>query len=254
MARQFFRRAVRLRPHPREPLRGREGRHRAEPGPQFLRHPRGRPEGARRLPRLRMAVADRPGPVRRAADSERDAVADLDRCAMGPGSLPRPLAEDGAARQTPSAWCRSSPSCGRYWRKPSRWPSRGRFTSSPAGGTPTRTCEPQLMRIIRRAGLVPWPRLFQNLRASRETELAERFPLRVVTDWLGNSPRVAHDHYLSTTEEHFQRRCKIRCSSAAKCGAARNGTGSHRLARLARSPCGLRVYARRCDPELFETR
>jgi integrase len=63
----------------------------------------------------------------------------------------------------------------------------------------------QLMRIIRRAGLVPWPRLFQNLRASRETELAERFPLRVVTDWLGNSPRVAHDHYLSTTEEHFRR-------------------------------------------------
>ena len=63
----------------------------------------------------------------------------------------------------------------------------------------------QLMRIIRRAGLVPWPRLFQNLRASRETELAERFPLRVVTDWLGNTPGVAHDHYLSTTEEHFRR-------------------------------------------------
>jgi integrase len=63
----------------------------------------------------------------------------------------------------------------------------------------------QLTRIIRRAGLVPWPRLFQNLRASRETELAERFPLRVVTDWLGNSPRVAHDHYLSTTEEHYRR-------------------------------------------------
>jgi integrase len=63
----------------------------------------------------------------------------------------------------------------------------------------------QFLRIIRRAGLVPWPRLFQNLRASRETELAERFPLRVVTDWLGNTPDVAHDHYLSTTEEHFKR-------------------------------------------------
>src|SRR5262249_45322186 len=70
----------------------------------------------------------------------------------------------------------------------------------------------ELMRIIRRAGLVPWPRLFQNLRASRETELSERFPLKVVTDWLGNSPRVAHDHYLSTTEEHFRR--------AAESGAA----------------------------------
>src|SRR5262249_33457064 len=70
----------------------------------------------------------------------------------------------------------------------------------------------ELMRIIRRAGLVPWPRLFQNLRASRETELSERFPLKVVTDWLGHSPRVAHDHHLSTTEEHFRR--------AAESGAA----------------------------------
>ncbi len=85
----------------------------------------------------------------------------------------------------------------------------------------------QFTRIIRRAGLTPWPRLFQNLRASRETELAEKFPLRVVTDWLGNSPRVAHDHYLSTTEEHFQR--------AAKSGAARNRAESHGLAGLAGS-------------------
>ena len=30
----------------------------------------------------------------------------------------------------------------------------------------------RLGRIIRRAGLKPWPRLFHNLRASRETELA----------------------------------------------------------------------------------
>jgi integrase len=63
----------------------------------------------------------------------------------------------------------------------------------------------QLLRIMARAGVEPWPRLFQNLRASRETELAKRFPLRAVTDWIGNSPNVAHDHYLSTTEEDFQR-------------------------------------------------
>ena len=30
----------------------------------------------------------------------------------------------------------------------------------------------------RRAGLTAWPRLFHNLRASRETELMERFPIR----------------------------------------------------------------------------
>jgi hypothetical protein len=31
-------------------------------------------------------------------------------------------------------------------------------------------------RIIKRAGLKPWPKLFQNLRSTRETELAEDFP------------------------------------------------------------------------------
>ena len=31
----------------------------------------------------------------------------------------------------------------------------------------------QLERIIRKSDLKPWPKLFQNLRATRETELAE---------------------------------------------------------------------------------
>ncbi len=43
-------------------------------------------------------------------------------------------------------------------------------------------------KIIRRAGLTPWPRLFQNLRASRETELADAFPVQVVTAWAWFKP------------------------------------------------------------------
>lgn len=61
----------------------------------------------------------------------------------------------------------------------------------------------QLRRIIKRAGLVPWPKLFQNLRSTRETELCERFPMHVVTAWLGNSPEIARKHYLQTTEQHY---------------------------------------------------
>ncbi len=60
-------------------------------------------------------------------------------------------------------------------------------------------------KIVRRAGLQPWPRLFHNLRASRETELVESFPVQVVTSWLGNTPKVAMQHYLMTTDEHFAR-------------------------------------------------
>jgi integrase len=60
-----------------------------------------------------------------------------------------------------------------------------------------------LEKIIERAGLKAWPRLFHNLRASRETELVERFPVQVVTSWLGNTPAVAMRHYLMTTDAHF---------------------------------------------------
>ncbi len=63
----------------------------------------------------------------------------------------------------------------------------------------------QAHRIIKRAGLKPWEKTFQNLRASRETELVEDFPVHVVTEWLGNSPDIARKHYLQTHEEHFQR-------------------------------------------------
>jgi len=61
----------------------------------------------------------------------------------------------------------------------------------------------QLQRIIRRAGLQPWPKLFHNLRATRETELAESFPLHVVCVWIGNSPTIAAKHYPQATNEHF---------------------------------------------------
>jgi len=63
----------------------------------------------------------------------------------------------------------------------------------------------RLTDIIKRAGVKPWPKIFQNLRSTRETELVELFPVHVVTTWLGNSPAVANRHYLQTTEEHFTR-------------------------------------------------
>ena len=61
----------------------------------------------------------------------------------------------------------------------------------------------QFERIIYRAGLIPWPKLFQNLRATRETELAEQFPSHVVCEWIGHSQAVATKHYLQTTDDHF---------------------------------------------------
>jgi hypothetical protein len=58
-------------------------------------------------------------------------------------------------------------------------------------------------KIIAKAGVEPWPKLFQNLRATRQTELAGEHPAHVVCDWMGNSQAVASKHYLHTTEEDF---------------------------------------------------
>ena len=62
----------------------------------------------------------------------------------------------------------------------------------------------QLLRIMAQAGVKPWPKLFHNLRASRETELCESFPLHVVCAWIGNSAVIAAKHYLQVTDDHFE--------------------------------------------------
>ena len=69
-------------------------------------------------------------------------------------------------------------------------------------------------RLVKRAGLEAWPRLFHNLRASRETELLEEFPVHVVAQWLGHDAKVCLKHYAQTTEDHFDR-----ASGGAESGA-----------------------------------
>lgn len=69
----------------------------------------------------------------------------------------------------------------------------------------TQNLRTQFQRIIRRAGLTPWPRLFHNLRATRQTELAATYPIHVVCRWIGNSEAVAQEHYLTVTDADFHR-------------------------------------------------
>jgi integrase len=80
-----------------------------------------------------------------------------------------------------------------------------------------------LEKIIERAGLKKWPRPFQNLRASCETELADRFPIKTVTEWIGNSEAVARAHYMMVTEDHFA--AAIAGSENEKSGATGGAAG-----------------------------
>ncbi|MEM4168372.1 MAG: site-specific integrase [Candidatus Caldarchaeum sp.] len=61
------------------------------------------------------------------------------------------------------------------------------------------------VKIIRRAGVEPWPKLWHNLRASCESDLAQDYPLAVVTKWLGNTPSIALRHYVDPTDDAFER-------------------------------------------------
>ena len=60
-----------------------------------------------------------------------------------------------------------------------------------------------MKRIVRKAGVPVWPKLFVNLRSTRQTELAAIRPAHVVCEWMGNSRDVAAEHYLQTTGADF---------------------------------------------------
>lgn len=60
-----------------------------------------------------------------------------------------------------------------------------------------------LARFIRSAGLTPWLKPWQNLRATAETELMERHPAHAVLAWIGHTRAVAERHYLQVTDAHF---------------------------------------------------
>jgi integrase len=61
----------------------------------------------------------------------------------------------------------------------------------------------QLTQIVAKAGLTLWPKPWQNCRASRETELVQRWPEHIVCAWLGHSQIVARKHYLQVRDSDF---------------------------------------------------
>ena len=108
----------------------------------------------------------------------------------------------------------------------------------------------RLLRIIDRAGERPWPKLFHNLRSSRQTELEEQYPTHVVCAWLGNSEIVARAHYLQVLDAHFDRASGVVEKLAQKC--AQHGTENARTDpqcsdRSAGNQPDLRANTRPCE-------
>ncbi len=92
----------------------------------------------------------------------------------------------------------------------------------------------QFERIVRRAGLTPWPRLFNAMRASRATELAAEYPSAVCSAWMGHSAAIAEAHYHMVRESDFERATGM----ATEGGAERGAHGAQIAAQHASVPKG----------------
>ncbi len=84
----------------------------------------------------------------------------------------------------------------------------------------------RLKRIIKNAGLKPWPKLFQNLRSSRETELFKLTGgnIKAVCEWIGNSPEVAMQHYAQVTEADRKQAAELAVLNSAEKVLKNGGT------------------------------
>ncbi len=71
------------------------------------------------------------------------------------------------------------------------------------------------MKSAFRRAEVSWPRMFHSMRATRETELSEQFPMHTVCAWIGNSQAVATKHYLQVLESHFEQAAQNAAQQAA---------------------------------------
>ena len=88
--------------------------------------------------------------------------------------------------------------------------------------------------------------MFQNLRSTRETELAEHFPLHVACAWLGNSRPVAMKHYLQVTDDHFRQAVQNPVQQDA--ARARNGSQGGASGEAEAAVCGpVRGDAKECE-------
>ena len=84
----------------------------------------------------------------------------------------------------------------------------------------------QLHRILRQAGIEPWPSAFNSLRSTRQIELEEIYPRHVVCTWLGNSESIAGKYYLQVTEDHFKKSLHNRIQQSAEMGRTAPQTNS----------------------------
>ena len=63
----------------------------------------------------------------------------------------------------------------------------------------------KLQRMLRSIREVLWPKPWNNMRASCETDLLSLYPALTVVKWVGHSLRISEQHYAQVAKEHHDR-------------------------------------------------
>ncbi|MCA9049655.1 MAG: site-specific integrase [Planctomycetaceae bacterium] len=59
----------------------------------------------------------------------------------------------------------------------------------------------RMTRLCIKAGIEPWPKIFQNLRSTRQTILEQFYPRGTACQWMGNTEDVAEAHYVQEIKD-----------------------------------------------------
>jgi len=84
-----------------------------------------------------------------------------------------------------------------------------------------------IARLFKKAGVVPFPKPFVNMRSSCATDLSSHFPGYRCEYWLGHSAKIADKHYRQITDDHFVDAANT-CSLYSQ-ESATNGLGTDKV-------------------------
>ena len=82
-------------------------------------------------------------------------------------------------------------------------------------------------RIIRSACLVPWPKVFVNLRSSCRTDLEDNFRETVINAWIGHSTKIGQKHYSQVRPSDWEEANRFGGSAGGSISANQGGVSNH---------------------------
>ena len=120
-----------------------------------------------------------------------------------------------------------------------------------------------LEKMLKRAGIQPWPAMFNSLRSSAAIDVCREYGMAAVVEWIGHSEAVSLKHYQRTIDSDFQRAAELGLGHTQKHGprygptvteSKRNETKVDAIAKNANSEDACETNKKRAPVEKTEAR